>query len=260
MENTVQAILCGEVATMMLERPKALNAFNMEMISQFAEHLINLAADETIRAVVITGAGKAFCAGADLRAIDAWADGYSSAFHNLAARYHQAVLEIRRMPKPVIAAVNGIAAGGGFSLALACDFRVASKSAIFRQAYTSNGLSIDGAGTFILPRLVGLAKALEIAAFDEPITASHALKLGMVTKVTRDEETLESAQAMAEDLAGKSLSSFARAKELFNNSFSTSLETQMENERAALRKIAGEPEGSEGIQAFLEKRAPSFNR
>jgi 2-(1,2-epoxy-1,2-dihydrophenyl)acetyl-CoA isomerase len=260
MENTIQAILCGDVATVMLDRPKALNAFNLEMISNFSEHLINLAADETIRAIIITGSGKAFCAGADLRAIDSWADGYSSAFHNLSARYHQAALEIRKAPKPVIAAVNGIAAGGGFSLALACDFRVAAKSATFKQAYTSNGLSIDGGGTFMLPRLVGLAKAMEIAAFDEPITANQALKLGLVTQVTKDEETVPKAQEMAERLSRGSGASFAFSKDLFNSSFSTPFETQLELERSALCKIANTPEGLEGIQAFLEKRAPDFNR
>ncbi|MBD3397932.1 enoyl-CoA hydratase/isomerase family protein [Candidatus Micrarchaeota archaeon] len=260
MEPPVKATLCGDVATIVLDRPKALNAFNLDMISSLADYLINLAADDTIRAIVIGGAGKAFCAGADLRAIDSWAEGYTSAFHNLAARYHQAILEIRRMPKPVIAAVNGIAAGGGFSLALACDFRIAGESAIFRQAYTSNGLTIDGGGTFTLPRLVGLAKALEIAAFDPAISAPDALEMGLITKLTHDDELWNTALAMAEDLKNNSLTSFAHVKELLNASYNTSFETHLENERSALCKAAGTEDGMEGIQAFLEKRKPVFNR
>ncbi len=164
------------------------------------------------------------------------------------------------MPKPVIAAVNGIAAGGGFSLALACDFRVAGESAIFRQAYTSNGLTIDGGGTFTLPRLVGLAKALEIAAFDPAIQAREALEMGLITKLTQDDELWDTALAVAEDLKGKSLASFANVKELINASYNTSFETQLENERTALCKVAGTEDGMEGIQAFLEKRKPVFNR
>ena len=179
MEPSAKATVCGDIATVMFNRPKVFNAFDLDSMAGVAEHLIHLAADDTVRAVVITGEGKAFCAGADLRSVEAWPGGLASAFHNMAARYHQAILEIRRMPKPVIAAINGIAAGGGFSLALACDFRIMASTAVLRQAYTSNGLSIDGGGTFMLPRLVGLARALEIAAFDKPISADQALKWGL---------------------------------------------------------------------------------
>lgn len=260
MPQTTKVVLCGEIATVMLSRPKQYNAFDLETISAVAEHLINLAVDDTIRAVVVTGEGKAFCAGADLKAIADWPEGPSAGFHNLAARFHQAILEIRRMPKPVIAAINGIAAGGGFSLALACDFRVMGKSAVLRQAYTSNGLSIDGGGTFTLPRMVGISAALEIAAFDDPISAERAMKWGLATKITSDEEVLETAQQMAEELAQKSLNSFAVVKGLFNDSFSTPFESHIERERAALRASMEHADGQEGIAAFLDKRAPEFNR
>ena len=178
MMEPIKASICGEIALVLFDRPKAFNAFDLDAITVFAEHLINLSGDDTVRGVVISGEGTAFCAGGDLKWVASWPNGYASAFHNLAARYHQAILEIRRMRKPVIAAINGIAAGGGFSLALACDFRIMAKSAVMRQAYTSNGLSIDGGGTFMLPRLVGMARALEITAFDRPISAETGPEMG----------------------------------------------------------------------------------
>ena len=162
------------------------------------------------------------------------------------------------MKKPVVAAVNGVAAGGGFSLALACDFRVMDKSAVLRQAYTSNGLCIDGGGTFTLPRLVGYARALEIAAFDEPISADQALAWGLVTKVAEDGQALVEATAMAQLLSRRALNSFAWTKKLITDSFSTSFEAQLELERAALEACADHPDGREGLAAFAEKRKPKY--
>lgn len=260
MPEAIKVILCGEVATVVLNRPEAYNSFSLDSIAVLGEHLINLATDDTVRAVVIAGEGKAFCAGGDLKWAVDWPQGPAAAFHNLAARYHQAILEIRRMPKPVIAGINGMAAGGGFSLALSCDFRVMEKSAVLRQAYTSNGLSIDGGGTFTLPRLVGLARALEICAFDEPITADQALEWGLVTKVVKDGQALEEATVMANVLAENSLQSFRQSKQLLIDSFNNSFETQLELERAGLRACAAHPDGQEGMQAFLEKRKPNFNK
>lgn len=249
----------GNIAEVLLNRPEAYNAFNHDLITEFADNMVALATDTAIRGVVISGEGKAFSGGGDLR----WATSYpggrvSAAFHTLASRFHLAILEIRHMKKPVIAAINGVAAGGGFSLALACDFRVMNRSATLRQAYTSSGLSIDGGGTFSLPRLVGLARALEIAAFDEPISAEQALAWGLVTKVVEDGQALAEAVKMAQRLAATSLSSFAASKQLLNASFDTPLETQLEHEREALAAAAAMPDGIEGLKAFVEKRKPSF--
>ena len=259
MPQPVTVSLCGDIANVILDRPKQYNAFDLEMISAVEELIIPIAAYDTVRAVVFSGAGKAFCAGGDLRWASTWPEGQPAAFHNLAARYHQVIVEIRRMPKPVIAAIHGAAAGGGFSLALACDFRVMEESAVLRQAYTSNGLCIDGGGTFTLPRLVGLARALEIAAFDKPISAAQALEWGLVTRVVEDGKALEAAQEMAEELAQMSLKSFGVSKRLLTDSFNNSLEYHLECEREALRKCAGHRDGHEGIRAFLEKRKPVFN-
>ena len=162
------------------------------------------------------------------------------------------------MKKPVVAAVNGVAAGGGFSLALACDFRIIEKSAVLRQAYTSNGLCIDGGGTFTLPRLVGYARALEIAAFDEPISADQALSWGLVTKVVEDGKALVEATAMAQLLARRALNSYAWSKKLITDAFNTSFENQLELERSALEACADHPDGREGLAAFSEKRKPRY--
>ncbi len=258
-DQPVRATVRGDLATVMFNRPKVFNSFDLQTISMFAEHLINLAADSTIRGVIISGEGKAFCSGGDLKWVYGWPEGYASAFHNLAARFHQSVIEIRRMKKPVIAAINGPAAGGGFSLALACDFRIMEKSSFLRQAYTSSGLSIDGGGTFTLPRIVGLAKALEIATFDKPITAEQALKMGLVTRVVEDGKALDEAINLGQQLARGPLESFGFTKQLMTDSFGNSFEAHLELERAALRAAGGTPDGVEGLAAFNEKRKPVFN-
>ncbi len=187
----------------------SFNAFGLDRIQVFSETLIALAMDKGIACVIITGEGRAFCSGADLKLVASYNKSYGETSHELAARYHQAILEIRRMPKPVIAAINGIAAGGGFSIALACDFRVMESSAVLRQAYTTNGLSIDGGGTFSLPRLVGLARAMEIMAFDRPISSSQALSWGLVTEVVEDGQSLNKAVELAMEMKRVPLTSFA---------------------------------------------------
>jgi 2-(1,2-epoxy-1,2-dihydrophenyl)acetyl-CoA isomerase len=258
MSGPIEVSRKGAIAIILLNRPKAFNAFDLETISSLSEHLINLSVDDEVRGIVISGEGKAFCSGGDLKWATGWSHGPASAFHNLAARYHQAILEIRRMRKAVIAAINGAAAGAGFSLALACDFRVMAKLAVLKQAYTSNGLSIDGGGTFILPRLVGLARALEIVAFDKPISAAQALEWGLVTKVVEDGRALDEALDMANLLACGSLNSFGYSKWLLTDSSNNSLEAQLELERACLRSAAAHLDGKEGLTAFLEKRKPTF--
>jgi 2-(1,2-epoxy-1,2-dihydrophenyl)acetyl-CoA isomerase len=247
------------IAEVSLNRPQTYNAFNLEMVSQLADHLMALAKDEGIKGVVITGKGKAFCAGGDLKYVVESAEGVGPAFHRLAAQFHLAVTEIRRMRKAVVAAIHGVAAGGGFSLALACDFRVIEKTARLIQAYTSNGLCIDGGGTFSLPRVVGLARALEIAAFDNPISAEQALGWGMVTKVAEDGKAFEEALSMLRQLVQRSVHSFGLTKKLLTDSFTTPFESQIEMERVGLCECAEHPDGQEGLNAFVEKRKPKYD-
>ena len=259
MEDVVKLEKVAGTAVVTLNNPKSYNAFNLEMIQHLAEILTELTTNRGVKALVITGEGKVFCAGGDLRWVAGFGRSYGEAFHELAARYHQAILEIRRMPKPVVAAINGLAAGGGFSMALACDFRIMETSAVLKQAYTSNGLSIDGGGTFTLPRIVGLARAMEIAGFDRSIDSATAKSWGLVTEVVEDGQACKRAIEILEEMKKGSLSSFATSKKLINDSFDTSFETQLEKEREALSWCADHPNGKEGISAFLEKRKPVFN-
>lgn len=247
-----------EIAVLTLNRPDAYNALNLDLTRAFADAMIALASDDSVRGIVLTGAGRAFCAGGDLKWVGAFEAGTVAAFHTLASNLHVGVTEMRRMARPVVAAVNGVAAGAGFTLALACDFRVMDPSARMKQAYTSAGLCIDGGGTFTLPRMVGLARAMEIAAFDEPITAGKALDWGLATKLSAPGRSLAEAVAMAREIAGGSLHSFGLAKQLLNDSFDTPLEAELERERAGLCECGAHPEGIEGVAAFIEKRKPDF--
>ena len=248
------------IAIIMFNRPEAYNSFNVDMVKSLAQILVKLALDPGVVGVILSGEGKAFCAGGDLAYIKGSGNTYGAALHELAAHFHQAILEIRHMPKPVVGAINGLAAGGGLSMALSCDFRIMEASATLIQGYTTNGLSIDGGGTFTLPRLVGLARALEIAAFDEPINAEKACAWGMVTKVVEDGTGVKSAIQLIEEMKKRSFTSFAASKKLLTGSFDTPLEVQLEKERELLAWCGDQPNGREGIGAFLEKRKPLFNR
>lgn len=258
MTEPVRLEVRDHVAVLTLDRPETFNALDLATATALAGALLGVASDPAVRAVVLTGAGRAFSAGGDLRHAVSHPRGAPAAFRELATGVHVCVAEVRRMDKPVIAAVNGVAAGGGFSLALACDFRVMAASARLVQGYTSQGLAIDAGGTFTLPRLVGLARALEIAAFDEPIPADRALAWGLATRVVPDDAVLEEALAMAATLAARSVHAFAAVKRLLTDAFDTPLEAQLERERAALVACAAHPDGEEGICAFLEKRRPVF--
>jgi 2-(1,2-epoxy-1,2-dihydrophenyl)acetyl-CoA isomerase len=248
----------GKILEVTLNRPDAYNALNLEMMTRLVEVLSLAAADASIQGVMITGEGKAFCAGGDLKWISQQNESAGAVLYKLAPQFHLSILAIRRMDKPVLAALNGIAAGGGFSLALACDFRVMGRSATLRQAYTSSGLSIDGGGSFALPRLVGLARALEIMAFDAPITAAQAFEWGLATTVVPDADVLSESLAMLTRLTRTSLHSFAWSKKLLLHSFGNPLETQLELERQGISESAAHPDGQEGIRAFVEKRRPAF--
>ena len=260
MNELLKLEITAGIGVITLNRPEGFNAFHASMIADLAEKLITLHSRKDVVGVVLTGAGKAFCAGGDLKWVAGFGMKPGAAFHALAASYHQAITEIRRMPKPVVAAINGLAAGGGFSMALACDFRVMDQSAVLRQAYTSNGLSVDGGGTYTLPRLVGLARAMEILAFDRPISADQALTWGLVTEVVENGQALSRAMGMVREITRFPLSSFLASKKLLTDSFHTPFEHQLEKEREFLSWCADHPNGQEGIKAFLEKRTPLYNR
>lgn len=250
----------GKIAEVFLDRPEAYNAFNLQMITELAELVMELATDNSVKGIIVTGQGKTFCAGGDLKWAVDFSKKTSSSFHTLASQLHLAIVEIRRMKKPVAAAINGTAAGAGFSLALACDFRIMEQSAILRQAYTSNGLCINGGGTFTLPRIVGLARSLEIAAFDDPISSAQASDWGLVTKIVDDDTVLEETESMLDMLTKKSAYSFGWSKKLLTDSFNNSFESHLELEREGLSDCADHSDGQEGLKAFIEKRRPIFDK
>lgn len=258
MNDTVLVQQHESILVVTLNRPEAYNALNLDMMQALGETFASAATDRAIKGVLLTGKGKAFCSGGDLKWISQQSEEAGSVLHRLAPQFHLSITKIRSMEKPVVAAINGIAAGGGFSLALACDFRVMGQSATLRQAYTSSGLSIDGGGSFALPRLVGLARAMEIMAFDQPIPSAQALEWGLVTKVVPDDEVQSAAHAMLDELAKSAIHSFAWSKKLMTDSFNNTLETQLELERQGISDCAAHPEGQEGIRAFVEKRKPIF--
>jgi 2-(1,2-epoxy-1,2-dihydrophenyl)acetyl-CoA isomerase len=260
MDDPVLSQQHGNILQITLNRPDSYNALNFEMMKMLGDVLSLAGTNDAIKGVLLTGQGKAFCSGGDLRAIGGQSEDAASILYRLAPQFHLSIAEIRRMGKPVVAAINGTAAGGGFSLALACDFRVMAQSAMLRQAYTSSGLSMDGGGTFSLPRLVGLARAMEIMAFDNPISAAQALEWGLVTKVVPDEQVLPEAFKLLNHITQGALHSFAWSKKLMADSFNHSLETQLELERQGISDCAAHPDGREGIQAFLEKRKPTFGK
>jgi 2-(1,2-epoxy-1,2-dihydrophenyl)acetyl-CoA isomerase len=249
------------VATITLNRPDVLNSFNMAMAADLQHALRVVGEDDAVRAVLLTGAGRAFCAGQDL-AEAAPSDGSPAPNVGDIVRrtYNPTVRAIRALEKPVVCAVNGVAAGAGANLALSCDVVLAADNASFVQAFSKIGLIPDTGGTFFLPRLVGLARALEIAAFDEPISADQALAWGLVTKVVDAPVLLDEAMQMARAIARRSLHSFGWSKSLLTNSFDTAWETQLEHERQGIVSCAAHPDGQEGMRAFLEKREPRYNQ
>jgi 2-(1,2-epoxy-1,2-dihydrophenyl)acetyl-CoA isomerase len=260
MAENLEVTIEDRIARILFNRPESFNSMDSGVLFELARRLQSLAVNDSVQAVVITGAGKAFSSGADLKSVGKDSRSPSEILYSMASVLHQSTIELRRIRKPVIAAINGVAAGAGFSLALACDFRIMAKSAVLRQAYTSWGLCIDGGGTFMLPRLVGLARALEIAAFDPPITSEMALQWGLVNRVVEDDQVVDAALAMARELMGRSLHSFGQAKELLTDSLSTPLEVQLENERMAIHACAIHPDGIEGVTAFATKRKPVYNK
>ena len=230
------------VATITLNRPASFNAFNSKMVKEVVDVIEKYSKNVQIKVLIITGAGKAFCSGGNLKAAKEWSgDNRGDFFRQLTKFFHRVILDIRMMPKPVIASVNGPAAGGGFSLALACDLRIASDKATFRQAYTSVALVPDGGWTFHLPKLVGLGKASELIFLDKVLTAGEAEKLGLVNQVVPEAKLKEATLEIAKRLARGPSLAFARAKALLNRALTSSLESQLENERQGIA-LSGETE------------------
>ena len=249
----------NDIARIVLNRPQAANSINLDMSRELMHVAIRCSEDPSVRAVILTGAGSMFCAGGDLKAFAAQGDNLPRHLKEVTTNLHAAVSRLVRMDAPVIAAVNGTAAGGGMSLCLPCDLVLAAESAKFTLAYTRAGLSPDGSSTYFLPRLVGLRRALELALTNRILTASEAVAWGIATKMVADRDLQAEAQALATLLAAGATQALGAAKRLLHFGASESLETQMELEAQGIAEQVRSGEGREGIAAFLDKRAPRFS-
>jgi 2-(1,2-epoxy-1,2-dihydrophenyl)acetyl-CoA isomerase len=255
MSSILQTIENG-VAILALNRPEKYNSFNREMALELQKQLDACAEDEAVRCIVITGTGKGFCAGQDLAEAS---DVANLDFAKLVEEHYNAlVLRLRHIEKPVIAAVNGVAAGAGANLALACDFVLASKSASFIQAFSKISLIPDTAGTFFLPRLVGLQRALALAMTADKVTAEEAVQMGMAYKWFEDEAFEAGWKKIATTLAQMPTKAFWLTKKAMNASFDNTLETQLQLEKELQVEAGNTADFKEGVAAFLEKRAPVF--
>lgn len=244
------------VATITLNRPDKLNAFDREMALLFQQKLDEAAGLQEVRCVVITGAGKGFSAGQDLAELTG--SNPPSMSQILSEHYNPIVTRIRNLPKPVVAAVNGVAAGAGANIALCCDIVVAKSSASFIQAFSKIGLIPDSGGTYFLPRLIGWQKALALAMLGDKIGAAEAAQLGMIYR-SFDEDAFESSVAtLSRQLAQMPTRGLALTKQAFNQSLNNNLETQLTLEDALQQEAALTYDYREGVEAFLQKRTPKF--
>ena len=247
------------VARITFNRPDAANALNMQMALDLMHASIQASEDPSVRAALVTGAGKMFSGGGDLKSFAAQGDALPGHLKETALYLHAAVSRFVRMDAPVIVAVNGSAGGAGMSLCLFADVVLAAESAKFTMAYTRAGLSPDGSSTYFLPRIVGVRRALELALTNRVLTAREAADWGIVTKVVPDRELMTEAESLARELAAGATRALGIAKRLMHHSFSESLETQMELEAQAIAEAARTRDAREGIAAFIAKRKPNFS-
>lgn len=256
MSETVQFKQENGVAILTLNRPKAFNSFNREMAFALLERLDACAKDETIRAIVLTGEGRAFCAGQDLK--EATEDNGISFEMILNEHYNPIIKTIRTIKKPVLAAVNGVAAGAGANIAFACDMTIAKKSASFTQAFSKIGLVPDSGGTFFLPRLVGMQRATAMMMLSNKITAQGAVEMGLIYQYVEDEQFEEQVMNLATSLAKMPTKALGMTKELINAGMQNDLDSQLEMEGKYQIEASQSADYEEGVNAFLEKRKPEF--
>jgi len=255
--NSIELNIDNKVAYITLNRPEVFNSFNREMALSMQGILDDCESNEEVRAIVITGNGKAFCAGQDLKEVTS--PDLNPGFKKiLEEHYNPIVTRIRHINKPIIAAVNGVAAGAGANLALSCDVVVANEHSSFIQAFSKIGLIPDSAGTFFLPRLIGFQKASALAMLGDKVSAEEAERLGMIYKVIRSEEFNEEVSTLALKLANMPTKALGMIKELLNRSMTNDLDEQLAMESKYQIEAAQSEDYAEGVAAFIEKRKPVF--
>ena len=246
----------NNIAFITLNRPEKFNSFNREMALSLQEHLQEADENKNVRCVYLTGAGKAFCAGQDLaEVVDVNGPGMDKI---LVEHFNPIVTLIRNLQKPVVAAVNGVAAGAGANIALCCDVVVASASSSFIQAFSKIGLIPDSSGTYFLPRLIGFQKASALMMLGDKVSATDAERMGMIYKIYADETFAEESVKIASTLAALPTKALYFIKQALNNSLTQNLEQQLKTEDGFQQKAAATKDFKEGVQSFLEKRIPIF--
>lgn len=246
------------VGIISLCREERMNVFNLESGRELIEAIFDAGTDKNVRCIVITGSGKVFCAGGDISLMEKVLEEGGDDLRLLPVYLHTIIAEVRRLEKPVISAINGVAAGAGIGIGLAADLVYASESAKFVLAYANIGLSPDGGATFLLAREMGYHRAMELMLTGKTLTSDEALKLGLINGVFESGELFGAVHEMAKKIAAGPTTAFARAKSLFNSAFFEHVETQLEKERQALIRQFDTADFREGVSAFLEKRPPRF--
>jgi 2-(1,2-epoxy-1,2-dihydrophenyl)acetyl-CoA isomerase len=256
--ENIQYEVNNAIATITLNRPNAANSINIPMAQELNNASIKVYSDPSIRAVIITGNGKMFSAGGDLASFATYGDKIADGLRTITTALHGATSNFARMDKPVITAINGTAAGAGFSLAIAGDFAISSDTAKYTLAYTGAGLSPDGSSTYILPRLVGMRKSMELMITNRVLNAEQALDWGLISEVVSSADLMKRANELALQLANGPSCAYGQVKKLLMSSFQNGYETQLQLETDGIASMASTNDGNEGIAAFLEKRKPSF--
>lgn len=255
--STIQVKIENKIAFITLNRPEVFNSFNREMALALQGVLDDCDKNEEVRAIVLTGNGKAFCAGQDLKEVTS--PELNPGFKKiLEEHYNPIITRIRKIKKPVIGAINGVAAGAGANIALACDIVIAHEKVSFIQAFSLIGLVPDSGGTYFLPRIIGFQKALALAMLGDKIGAEEAEKLGMIYKCVPSEEFEEIINKLAIKLANMPTKALGMIKELFNKSMTNTLEEQLDMESKYQIEAAQSEDYAEGVTAFIEKRKPNF--
>ena len=241
-----------------LNRPERLNAFIPEMHQALRKALEQALDEAAVRAVLLTGAGRGFCAGQDLAERHVAADAPIDLSVSLGSHYNPLIRRLRELPKPVVCAVNGVAAGAGANIALACDLVIAARSASFVQSFSRLGLVPDSGGTWFLPRLVGRARAMGLALLGEKLSAEQAQDWGLIWKVVDDADLMDEANSLAQTLAAGPTRGYGLLKKAFNASAGNSLDAQLELERDLQREAGLSQDYREGVAAFMQKRKPEY--
>lgn len=257
--ETILYAIDNGILTITLNRPEKLNAMTPTLLRELKDAFVQAGSDSAVRAVVLSGAGRGFCAGADLAAAsEAMMSGGFSYKANLNATYNPLILTMQSLQKPIIAAVNGVAAGAGMSLALACDIRIAAESASFLQAFVKIGLVPDSGSTWLLPRIVGLTKALELMVTGQRVSAREALEMKMINQVVSDADLAEHVAQMAKVFANAPTKAIGLIKQAVNFASTSTLEEALYSEARQQEEAGKTADHMEGVAAFLEKRPAQF--